>query len=134
MNLPLPAQYFIIGILGMLFSTVMVLRSLKQKARVANVIFSEGKALKDDWLTPVSSFIVLLICMFFIPTIPKNWNPALPLLLFATIGYMGNDIASRVFSVTNKRINAAIDYKTDIADTVNGTLGTPTPAAKPPNP
>lgn len=50
--------------------------------------------------------------------------------LFATIGYTGMDIALRFFSVTNRRINKAIDYKTTIADQTTGTIDTPTPTAK----
>jgi len=47
---------------------------------------------------------------------------------FAFVGYTGSDIMSRIFSVVNKRINKAIDYKTTIADESTGTTAKPTPA------
>lgn len=48
-------------------------------------------------------------------------------ILFSTLGYTGVDIALRLFSVTNKKINAAIDYKTTQADAANNTTDHPTP-------
>ena len=67
----------------------------------------------------------------FIKQFPKFADNDLAILLaFATIGYSGSDIASRLFSVVNSRINGAIDYKTTQADKANGTENTPTVASK----
>ena len=46
---------------------------------------------------------------------------------FAFIGYTGSDVLNRVFSVANKKLNSAIDYKTNIADGATGNLEKPTP-------
>ena len=56
--------------------------------------------------------------MFFVDEI-IGWNPFVIKYLkfgFAFIGYTGSDILSRAFGVASRKINAAIDIKTDVAD------------------
>lgn len=131
MNLPLPIACIFMGLLGLALSTLLILRSLSNKAKAANVVFTTAGYFKADWFTPVASLVSILMAFILLPYAPKNWSPAISLLLFGTVGYMGSDIMSRVFSVVNKRINAAIDYKTTISDTATNTLDAPTPALKP---
>ena len=122
-------QCILIGLCGTLLSTLAVMYSLSKKAKAANVIFSASNYLKTDWFAPTISAVAIFMAMILQPYVPATWPKGVILVLFATIGYSGNDIVSRFFSVVNSRINGAIDYKTDVADKINGTYGTPTPAA-----
>lgn len=109
---------FVIALLGMLFSIALKGGSLQKKARVANAHFSIGKYLTDDWLSTVASFIFIIICLLLIDVFLK-WQPVVidyVKAIFVFIGYFGGDLGSRLFSVTNQRLNKVIDYKTDIAD------------------
>lgn len=126
-------QLFCIAFLGWFIQAGLKLRSIQLKAKKANVQTpTSGQYFKDDLVSHALSLASIMLAMFFVseagalPYLDKMW--ALK-LVFAFIGYTGADIWSRVFSVTNKRINDAIDYKTTIADTQTGTLDTPTPAA-----
>jgi hypothetical protein len=127
MNTKMYAICFTIALLGMLFSIALKAGSLQKKARVANAKFSIGQFVADDWLSSLASFIFIIICLFLIDTLFK-WKPAVvdyvkPIFVF--IGYFGGDLGSRLFSVTNKRLNDVIDYKTSAADEVQGTVDTP---------
>jgi hypothetical protein len=48
-------------------------------------------------------------------------------VLFATVGYIGQSFALKIFGVTNRLVDNAIDHKTSIADNAAGTAGTKTP-------
>jgi MFS superfamily sulfate permease-like transporter len=124
-------QCILMGLCGTILSTLAVTYSLSKKAKAANVIFNIKDYLKTDWFAPVISFVAILMALIALPYIPAAWHnsPGIIILIFATIGYSGNDLVSRFFSVVNQRINGAIDYKTTMADTQTGTLDKPTPAA-----
>ena len=134
MNLPFSVAFVLMGVLGLVLSTILILQSLSKKAKAANVIFTVTGYFRDDWFTPIGSVVSILMAYILLPYAPKGWSEGIQLLVSGTIGYLGSDIPSRIFSVVNKRINAAIDYKTTIADTQTGTLDAPTPAVKPPKP
>jgi len=127
---------FLIGIIGVMLSTITVLLSLTRKAKVANVQFNWKLFFGADIFIQLLGSIItvggaLLLVGPFLKQYPKFANNDFAILLaFATIGYFGSDIASRLFSVVNSRINGAIDYKTNQADEANGTLGIRTPATK----
>lgn len=124
-------QCILMGLCGTILSTLAVTYSLSKKAKAANVQFSLSSYLHTDWFAPVISFVAIIMAIIALPYIPAGWHndPGIIILVFATIGYSGNDLVSRFFSVVNQRINGAIDYKTTMADTQTGTLGAPTPAA-----
>lgn len=124
-------QCVLMGICGTILSTLSVVYSLTKKAKSANVEFSFKGYLKTDWFAPVISLVAIVMAVIALPYVPPVavHNPGYVLIVFATIGYSGNDLISRFFSVVNQRINGAIDYKTTLADTQTGTLGAPTPAA-----
>lgn len=131
MNTKMYAICFTIALLGMLFSILLKAATLQKKAKSANAKFSIGAFIADDWVSTLASFIFIIICLFLIDTFFK-WKPIVvdyvkPIFVF--IGYFGGDLGSRLFSVTNKRINEIIDYKTTQIDQVNGTLETPMKAA-----
>lgn len=124
-----------VGVIGIILQMLMKARSIQDKARQANVEFKFWNYFVDDWLSHLISFFALGLVIFiarkrFIDA-PLNMHELI-LGLSATVGYSGADIVSRFFSFTNKRINAAIDHKTTIADLTTGVdPHTPTPATPP---
>jgi len=131
---------FIISILGLILSTLVILKSQLRKAKLANVIYDWHLFFGMDlWInmagTLVTVGIALMLLGPFLKQFPKYADATLfIMILFAALGYIGSDVASRFFSVVNGRINAAIDYKTSAADQAAGTADAPTPATKPQNP
>lgn len=118
---------FTIALLGMLFSICLKAGAMQKKAKIANAKFSVGQFIADDWVSSLASFIFIIICLFMIDSLFK-WKPAVvdyikPIFVF--IGYFGGDLGSRLFSVTNKRLNQVIDYKTTAGDEAMGTTNTP---------
>jgi len=128
---------FLIGLIGLSLSVLTVLKSLTRKARLANVIFDWKLFFKADFILQlVGSLLTIALALMLLNPFLKQYpkfeeNTLLVLAVFATIGYVGSDIASRMFSVVNSRINSAIDFKTSISDGLTGNLENPTPAAKP---
>lgn len=118
---------FTIALLGMFFSLCLKGASMQKKAKIANAKFSVGQFIADDWISTLASFIFIIICLFMIDSLLK-WKSAVvdyikPIFVF--IGYFGGDLGSRLFSVTNKRLNQVIDYKTTAGDEAMGTTNTP---------
>jgi hypothetical protein len=123
------AVIFLIAVLGQLLQMLLKIKSLQEKARKANVKFSTAEYLRDDWASHGISIVTILLFMFFVREM-VTFNAAVEKYLrigFAFVGYSSADIASRIFSVVNRRINDAIDFKTTQSDTANGTLDQPTP-------
>lgn len=129
MTYQLYLQLFAVALVGMALHTVLKMKSLHEKAKKANVEFKLGQYFKSDWLSITASLLTIIMFLFFIDSIVK-WQPKAANYLrigFAFVGYTGSDIASRLFSVVNRKINSAIDYKTTIADTQTGDTANPTP-------
>ncbi len=126
-------QCFLVAFIGMLLQATLKAVSIQKKAKLANVEFKFIHYLTQDWLSHLASVLTIFLFLFFIDEF-VNFNAKVADFLkigFAFVGYTGADIASRLFSVVNSRVNAAIDYKTTLADTQTGNLDKPTPAAKP---
>jgi hypothetical protein len=124
---------FLIAAIGQLLFNVLKIKSLQDKAALSNVQFKVADYFSKDWLSILASFLTVLLVLFCLDSVLK-WKPEVVNYIrpiFAFVGYTGSDIASRIFGVMNKRLNAAIDYKTTIADTTTGTLDAPTPAMPP---
>lgn len=105
------------------------MRSMQIKARLANVEFSLKSYLQDDWIVIVGNVVTVLICLFVTGEV-VSLKPEIIFYLrmgFVFIGYTGSDILNRIFSVANKKLNSAIDYKTTQADAASGNLDKPTP-------
>ena len=123
----------IIALLGLILAVLLQMKSQMEKARQANLIFSPGKYVAQEWITISISVVVIIIGLYFIPIVVGIKPQYLPYIkpAFLPLGYMGTDIILKLFGVVNKRLNAAIDLKTSQADEANGTSGAPTPATKP---
>lgn len=127
----------IISLLGLALSILLIIRNLTAKAKLANVIFDWKLFWKSDAIFQiVGTLITVGIALMLLGPAFKSYpslqqNTLMLLLIFATIGYVGSDIASKLFSVVNARINAAIDAKTTISDKTTGNLDAPTAAPKP---
>lgn len=127
----------LVGLIGLALSMLMIIRSLKNKAKISNVIFDWKLVFTSDLIIQaIGSLLTIGLGLLLLDSFTDQY-PAIVeqkgfyvQVVFATIGYIGSDIASRLFSVVNNRINGAIDYKTTQADQANGTLGAPTPAVK----
>lgn len=129
MTLSLYLQCFAVAVIGWALQTTLKMRSLQNKAKAANVVFKPIDYFKDDWLSITAAFLTIVLFLFFVSEFLnwQTWIISYVKIGFAFVGYTGSDIASRLFSVVNTRINAAIDYKTTISDTQTGTLDKPTP-------
>ena len=129
MTFQLYLECFAVGLVGMALHTSLKMKSLQDKARKANVEFKLGDYFKYDWLSVTSSVLTIILFLFFLKYGVKRWPQFIDAftIFFSFIGYTGSDVASRLFSVVNKRINTAIDYKTTAADKQTGDLESPTP-------
>lgn len=123
----------IIALLGLILAVLLQMKSQMEKAKQANLVFSPGSYVRQEWINITISVVVIIIGLYFIPIVVGIKPQYLPYIkpAFLPLGYMGTDIILKLFGVVNKRLNAAIDYKTTQADAANGTSGTPTPADKP---
>lgn len=112
--------YTIAGLLGIAIHTVLELRSLKIKAKVANEPFNYSDYFKEDWLSILVSLLTITLALVLLGDkgVEKmeGWYKDWARLLFSAIGYMGDSIASRIFGSISSRIDRSIDIKTDIAD------------------
>ena len=118
------------GLIGMILQMLMKAKSIQDKARLSNVQFKFSEYFIKDWLSHMIStgavVLYVILAKRRIMAAPDSVYE-LVLAVSATVGYSGADIVSRFFSFTNKRVNAAIDYKTTEIDKINNTVDKPTP-------
>ena len=118
MTITLYATCFCIALVGMALQTVLKIKSLQDKAAAGNVQFKISQYFSTDWLSIVASFLTIILFMLFMSEILK-WQPAVVNYIkigFAFVGWTGSDIASRLFSVVNKKINSIINDKANDSD------------------
>lgn len=123
---------FSVALIGCALQAALKIKSIQTKARQANVQFKPSQYFVEDWISLSASFLTIILFLFFIDGFLK-WKPEIMdylLILMSFVGYTGSDIASRLFSVVNDRINNTIGSKTTIADTQTGNLDSPTPVDK----
>jgi hypothetical protein len=120
----------IAGLIGMVLQMLMKAKSIQDKARLANVEFKFFEYFTQDWVSHLISTVAVMLFLVLVrrrvQDIPQNLYE-LVLGASATVGYSGADLVSRFFSATNRKVNMAIDHKTNISDTATGTMGNPTP-------
>jgi hypothetical protein len=114
----------------MILQALLKIRSIQQKAKDANIEFNPRQYFIDDKISHGASLVTVIMVMFLVDEFAHFSEYVMQYVKFgfAFVGYTGSDIMSRFFSVVNKRINKAIDYKTSIADEATGTTDKPTPA------
>lgn len=119
----------VVGLLGMILQIIFKSIAVQKKANLANVQYKFWEIFSADWLSHLASIVTIVLFMFLIDEFTNISAKVMDYLKigFAFVGYTGSDIASRLFSVVNNRVNAAIDFKTTISDTQTGTLNAPTP-------
>jgi len=118
MSLSIYFQCFLVALIGWAIHTALKMRALQTKARVANAAWSPVDYFKEDYLSVIVSILTILLFLFLIKELIA-WHEKLESFILscsAFIGYASSDIASRLFSVANDRLNKIIDKKTDIAD------------------
>lgn len=118
MDIKMYGACFAVALVGMALQTVLKIDSLQKKARAANVKFGPADYFKNDWLSITASILTIILFLMFLDNLLK-WKPAIidfVKILFAFVGYTGSDIASRLFSVVNNKINSIIDVKTGKSD------------------
>ena len=115
--------------IGMVLQALLKIKAIKEKAVKNNVQFSAKDYIVDDWISHSASVTTIFLFLFFVDEF-TNINASVINYVkigFAFVGYTGSDVASRLFSVVNKRVNDSIGYKANIADIKNGTTEQPTP-------
>jgi hypothetical protein len=109
---------FLVALIGFIIHTAVKLKSLQTKAIAGNFPFKASDYLKTDWLSFVISLSTILLAVWLSDEI-LHWNQKLQgweKSIYSLIGYVSNDLASRIFGAYNKVINKVIDEKTNIAD------------------
>lgn len=120
----------IAGVLGILIHVFIKARELKASSTKHNIEFKFKEYFVGDWLSHIISILVMTLFILFInrrlTLVTTNMYEVL-MACSATVGYSGDHLASKFFSATTKKIEAAIDHKTSIADKATGTENIPTP-------
>lgn len=111
-------QCFAVAFTGWALHTSLKLRSLQVKSKAANLDFRMKDYFIDDWLIIVSCFLTIVLFLLFVDEVAKFNGKIMDFVKigFGFVGYTGSDVASRLFSFADKKINSVIDYKTNIAD------------------
>lgn len=114
------STYILAGSLGVLLQILLKIPQLQSRAKAANHSFSLKDYFKNDWAVILASFVSVAIACVCVdeliaikPVIAEyiKW-------FFVFVGFTGSTIIQAVLSVTNKKIMAVIDVKTNIADGV----------------
>ena len=119
----------IASMVGVLFHVAIKIKSLWDDHKKANLQFSIRQYFADDWIALIVDTFAALILVYLI----DEWFDLDARLLskikslFFFVGFTGSYILLQILSVAKKNFRKSVDWKTNIADEQNGTLGTPTP-------
>ena len=105
----------------MILQILLKIPQLQQRSKAANHDFSIKDYFKDDWAVILASFVtvgIVIICIDELIAVKPELANYIK-WLFVFVGFTGSSILQAVLSVTNKKIMAIIDIKTNIADGVN---------------
>ena len=111
-------QCFAVAFTGWALHTSLKLRSMQVKSKAANLEFRILSYFKEDWLSITACFLTIILFLLFIDDVLNINDKIIDFVKigFGFVGYTGSDVASRLFSEVDKKINSVIDYKTNIAD------------------
>lgn len=131
-SLSLYLKCFAAAFLGLLIHTGLKLKSLKELATKSNVEFKTIDYFTQDWISHTINIICIALWMMWISDIIAVYPGVTMILtvLSSVVGYFNTSIIISIFSVMKGRINKVIDVKTTVADTMQGTLNTPTTITK----
>jgi hypothetical protein len=108
----------LIGLLGIIFQTLIKLSMLKKQSTLANHPFKAADYFKDDWITILLNIITLAVAIIAMDELVKYQPKVLPFIkwFFFFIGYTGSSLLNFFLSKTQNTINKIIDVKSNIAD------------------
>jgi len=111
-------QCFAVAFTGWALHTALKLRSMQVKSTAANLEFRIMDYFREDWLSITACFLTIILFLLFIDEVLNINDKIIDFVKigFGFVGYTGSDVASRLFSEVDKKINSVIDYKTNIAD------------------
>lgn len=110
--------YLLAGSLGVLLQICLKVNALKTQSKTANHPFIFKSYFTDDIFTILGSFITVIIGVICLDEI-IGLNAGIEKYVkwfFVFVGFTGSSIIQSAFSVTQKKIQAIIDVKTNIAD------------------
>lgn len=123
---------FGVAVIGWLIHTITEMNSVRKISLKANLEFSYGAYFKMEVWSVVVDFLAIGMSMFFVKYIvEKTKEEWIALVFLGLSGWAGSKFVTGILGVARKRVDAAIDHKTTIADTATGTLDNPTPIAAP---
>lgn len=107
------------GILGVVFQSMLKIRSLLKDAQVANVNFSWKKDyVWKDAPSIILSFLSVLIWYYIFGEVSKKYPAITDLrrVSFVLMGGVGSYLIQMAFGTAKDRIRKIVDRKTDVAD------------------
>lgn len=130
--LSVPAyEVLLCGMIGALIAMLVKANELRVLAKRSNVMFSFREYFVDDWISHVISTAGVVLFTIIVRrrlNHVEDGNYEFILVISATVGYTGAALISKVFGTVEKKILAAVDHKTTIADKASGVpLDVPTP-------
>ncbi len=135
MKLPLSTTCMLFGLIGLVIGILITLRSFKNKAKRANLIYDWKAAILEDWFVPAINFLLILGAWLVLPYRSGKWadySDLTVIVCFGVIGITGHLLLSQGLSNVKKRYDAAISFKSSEYDKSTGNADAPTPAVKPP--
>lgn len=109
--------YFGLGIGGIILHLALKIKSLERKSAAAHEPFSTKQFLIDDKWTILGNLTTIIVLLAFVPELKTEFDKSYYLKAsFLLMGYFGSDIAHRLFSAANKKINLKIEDKTTEAE------------------
>jgi hypothetical protein len=121
MDLITYVECFAVALIGFGIHLLLKFNSLRKKAIVGNAEFSFKSFLYDDWPAFLAGLFFIFLCLLVVDEV-LHLSPAIVSkikIMFSIVGYFNSDLAMRLFSTANKKINETINHKTDIADGKN---------------
>ena len=118
MDIQIYLKCFAVALIGWIIQTALKMKALETKAKAANVPFKFSDYFKEDKFSVLVSLATIVMFLFVLDELFRISPKVMDYIkvVFAFVGYTSSDIASRLFSVINKRLNDTIDRKTNIAD------------------
>jgi|SRR5919107_82724 hypothetical protein len=111
-------QYFLIGMLGLIFHQGIKIDAMRKRVLAANETWSFKNYLHNEWTAILVAIIALIIAIVLQTELIQHYERLSEWinLYLITMGYMGSSLFQALLSKKEKQILKIIDRKTDIAD------------------